>query len=115
LTCLPTTVNMCIFLTAAAGGNVASSLWNAIVSNLGTMLIVFICLDCWIRTHARLLLIHSIRLTALLASNCSFQLGFSLHLHYCSDSLVLKSSYLFSTWSPSFVARYCFLWQLARR
>jgi sodium/bile acid cotransporter 7 len=35
LTCLPTTVNMCIFLTAAAGGNVASSLCNAVISNLG--------------------------------------------------------------------------------
>jgi hypothetical protein len=56
LTCLPTTVNMCILLTSAAGGNVASSLWNAIVSNLGTIIIVFLCLFlcCWIRTHARL-------------------------------------------------------------
>ena len=35
LTCLPTTVNMCIFLTSAAGGNVASSLCNAVISNLG--------------------------------------------------------------------------------
>ena len=34
LTCLPTTVNMCIILTSASGGNVASSLWNAVVSNL---------------------------------------------------------------------------------
>jgi sodium/bile acid cotransporter 7 len=34
LTCLPTTVNMCIFLTAAAGGNVASALCNAVISNL---------------------------------------------------------------------------------
>lgn len=34
LTCLPTTVNMCIFLTSAAGGNVASSLCNAVISNL---------------------------------------------------------------------------------
>lgn len=52
LSCLPTTVNMCIFLTAASGGNVASSLWNAIVSNLGTMIIVFLCLCCWIRAPA---------------------------------------------------------------
>lgn len=35
LTCLPTTINMCIFLTAAAGGNVASSLCNVVISNLG--------------------------------------------------------------------------------
>ena len=34
LTCLPTTVNMCIFLTSAAGGNVASALCNAVISNL---------------------------------------------------------------------------------
>lgn len=34
LTCLPTTVNMCIFLTSAAGGNVAASLCNAVISNL---------------------------------------------------------------------------------
>jgi hypothetical protein len=52
LTCLPTTVNMCIFLTSAAGGNVASSLWNAIVSNLGTIIIFFLCICCWVRTPA---------------------------------------------------------------
>lgn len=34
LTCLPTTVNMCIFLTSACGGNVASALCNAVISNL---------------------------------------------------------------------------------
>lgn len=34
LTCLPTTVNMCVILTAAAGGNVASALCNAVISNL---------------------------------------------------------------------------------
>jgi sodium/bile acid cotransporter 7 len=34
LTCLPTTVNMCIFLTSAAGGNVASSLCNAVIGNM---------------------------------------------------------------------------------
>jgi sodium/bile acid cotransporter 7 len=35
LTCLPTTVNMNVILTSAAGGNVASALCNAVVSNLG--------------------------------------------------------------------------------
>ena len=34
LTCLPTTVNMCVFLTGAAGGNVASALCNAVISNM---------------------------------------------------------------------------------
>lgn len=34
LSCLPTTVNMCIFFTSACGGNVASSLCNAVISNL---------------------------------------------------------------------------------
>ena len=34
LTCLPTTVNMNIILTGAAGGNVATSVCNAVVSNL---------------------------------------------------------------------------------
>ena len=34
LTCLPTTVNMCVILSRTAGGNTASSLCNAIVSNL---------------------------------------------------------------------------------
>ena len=34
LSCLPTTVNMCIILTSASGGNVASSLCNAVFSNL---------------------------------------------------------------------------------
>ena len=35
LTCLPTTVNMCVILTAAASGNTAVALSNAIFSNLG--------------------------------------------------------------------------------
>ena len=34
LTCLPTTVNMCIMLTSASGGNVATSICNAVISNL---------------------------------------------------------------------------------
>lgn len=34
LTCLPTTVNMCILLTSTAGGNVASALCNAVISNI---------------------------------------------------------------------------------
>lgn len=34
LTCLPTTVNMCVILTTAAGGSVASALFNAVISNL---------------------------------------------------------------------------------
>lgn len=34
LSCLPTTVNMCVILTSAAGGNVASSVCNAVLSNL---------------------------------------------------------------------------------
>jgi sodium/bile acid cotransporter 7 len=34
LTCLPTTINMCVILTTAAGGSVATALWNAVISNL---------------------------------------------------------------------------------
>jgi solute carrier family 10 (sodium/bile acid cotransporter), member 7 len=34
LTCLPTTVNMCVILTTSAGGSVATALWNAVLSNL---------------------------------------------------------------------------------
>jgi len=34
MSCLPTTVNMCVILTANAGGNVASALCNAVLSNL---------------------------------------------------------------------------------
>jgi hypothetical protein len=34
LTCLPTTVNMCVLLTASAGGNVAASLANAVMGNM---------------------------------------------------------------------------------
>jgi len=34
LGCLPTTVNMCIALTTAAGGNVASAICNAVLGNL---------------------------------------------------------------------------------
>mmetsp|Transcript_10582 Transcript_10582/g.31213 ORF Transcript_10582/g.31213 Transcript_10582/m.31213 type:complete len:360 (-) Transcript_10582:691-1770(-) len=34
LSCLPTTVNMCILLTSASGGNVASALSNAVISNV---------------------------------------------------------------------------------
>ncbi|KAL7478427.1 hypothetical protein ACHAW6_004192 [Cyclotella cf. meneghiniana] len=34
LCCLPTTINMCILLTSAAGGSVATALCNAVISNL---------------------------------------------------------------------------------
>lgn len=34
VSCLPTTVNMCVILTAAAGANVAAALTNAVLSNL---------------------------------------------------------------------------------
>ena len=34
LTCLPTTVNMCILLTSSAGGNVATALCNAVIGNI---------------------------------------------------------------------------------
>lgn len=34
LTCLPTTINMCILLTSASGGNVATALCNTVISNL---------------------------------------------------------------------------------
>lgn len=39
LTCLPTTVNMCVFLTTAAGGNVASALCNAVIGNMAGILL----------------------------------------------------------------------------
>jgi solute carrier family 10 (sodium/bile acid cotransporter), member 7 len=35
LSCLPTTVNMCVILTSAAGGSTAVAVWNAIISNMG--------------------------------------------------------------------------------
>jgi len=34
LTCLPTTVNMCVILTASSGGNVALALCNAVIGNI---------------------------------------------------------------------------------
>ena len=34
LSCLPTTVNMCVLLTGSAGGNVASALCNAVIGNM---------------------------------------------------------------------------------
>eukprot|EP00934_Nitzschia_sp_Nitz4_P006986 Nitzschia sp. Nitz4//scaffold21_size171442//3970//5507//NITZ4_002137-RA/size171442-augustus-gene-0.197-mRNA-1//-1//CDS//3329542339//6976//frame0 len=34
MTCLPTTINMCIMLTSASGGNVAASICNAVLSNM---------------------------------------------------------------------------------
>lgn len=34
LTCLPTTVNMCVVLTSASGGSVASAICNAVLSNI---------------------------------------------------------------------------------
>mmetsp|Transcript_26903 Transcript_26903/g.50378 ORF Transcript_26903/g.50378 Transcript_26903/m.50378 type:complete len:323 (-) Transcript_26903:974-1942(-) len=34
MTCLPTTVNMCIMLTSASGGNVATAICNAVISNM---------------------------------------------------------------------------------
>ena len=34
LTCLPTTVNMCVILSGSAGANVASALCNAVMGNI---------------------------------------------------------------------------------
>ena len=34
LTCLPTTINMCILLTSASGGSVATALCNTVISNM---------------------------------------------------------------------------------
>eukprot|EP00980_Cylindrotheca_fusiformis_P007181 scaffold1514_cov118-Cylindrotheca_fusiformis.AAC.1 len=34
LTCLPTTVNMCIMLTSSSGGDVAAAICNAVISNM---------------------------------------------------------------------------------
>ena len=39
LTCLPTTINMCIILTTAAGGSVATALYNTVLSNLAGIFI----------------------------------------------------------------------------
>jgi len=39
MTTLPTTVNMCIMLTATSGGNTASAICNAVISNLGGILL----------------------------------------------------------------------------
>ena len=39
LTCLPTTVNMCIMLTSACNGNVAASICNAVISNMAGIFI----------------------------------------------------------------------------
>jgi len=39
LSCLPTTINMAIFLTSACGGNVASALCNSVISNLAGVFI----------------------------------------------------------------------------
>ncbi|KAL7462659.1 hypothetical protein ACHAXS_003036 [Conticribra weissflogii] len=39
MTCLPTTINMCIILTSASGGNVASALCNTCISNIAGIFI----------------------------------------------------------------------------
>jgi solute carrier family 10 (sodium/bile acid cotransporter), member 7 len=39
MTCLPTTINMCVILTTAAGGSVATALWNAVISNMAGIFI----------------------------------------------------------------------------
>jgi sodium/bile acid cotransporter 7 len=39
MTTLPTTVNMCIMLTSASGGNAASAICNAVISNLAGILL----------------------------------------------------------------------------
>jgi solute carrier family 10 (sodium/bile acid cotransporter), member 7 len=39
VSCLPTTVNMCVILTSSAGGNVAAALANAVASNLAGILL----------------------------------------------------------------------------
>lgn len=54
LTCLPTTVNMCIMLTSAGGGNVAASICNAVLSNLAGIFITPAWLFQFFGTQIRL-------------------------------------------------------------
>jgi sodium/bile acid cotransporter 7 len=39
LTCLPTTINMCIILTTSSGGNVATALCNTVISNMAGIIL----------------------------------------------------------------------------
>ncbi len=54
MTCLPTTVNMCIMLTSASGGNVAASICNAVLSNMAGIFITPALLFQFFGTQIRL-------------------------------------------------------------
>lgn len=54
LTCLPTTVNMCVILTTAAEGSVATALWNAVISNLAGIFVTPMLLLCFFGTYIQL-------------------------------------------------------------
>ena len=43
LTCLPTTINMCILLTSASGGSVATALCNTVISNMAGIFLHRLC------------------------------------------------------------------------
>jgi len=51
---LPTTVNMCVILTSAAGGNVASALCNAVISNLAGIFLTPSLLYYFFGSHIQL-------------------------------------------------------------
>jgi sodium/bile acid cotransporter 7 len=54
MTCLPTTVNMCIMLTSASGGNVAASICNAVLSNMAGIFVTPALLFQFFGTQIRL-------------------------------------------------------------
>lgn len=54
LSCLPTTVNMNVILTSGAGGNVAAALCNAVISNLGGILVTPALLFHFFGSHIQL-------------------------------------------------------------
>lgn len=60
LTCLPTTVNMCIMLTSTSGGNVATSICNAVLSNLAGIFITPALLFQFFGTQIRLPFVHMV-------------------------------------------------------
>lgn len=51
---LPTTVNMCVILTSTAGGNVASALCNAVISNLAGIFVTPSLLYYFFGSHIQL-------------------------------------------------------------
>ena len=98
LTCLPTTINVCVILTTAAGGSVATSLWNAVISNMAGIFITPLLL---LRFFGKYIQLPFAAMVLKLCSQVMLPVGMYFIIYGCDCRCVLeKLDFSPTDWSP---------------